>query len=113
MTRVPRVVAGFVALAMTLGGVAPAAAQPVGDGEAGRRLAETWCASCHAVTSGGRGTATDATPGFPTIAAMPSTTAMSLRVFLRTPHDLMPDLHLSRQQTDDLITYILSLADRH
>jgi len=92
-----------------IGAAVPAAAQAPGDAEAGRRLAETWCASCHMVAPGGRGPATDATPDFAAVAAMPSTTAMSLRVFLQTPHSQMPDLHLSRPQTDDLISYILSL----
>jgi hypothetical protein len=38
-----------------------------------------------------------------------STTALSLRVFLQTPHAQMPDLHLSRDEIDDLAAYILSL----
>ena len=58
---------------------------------------------------GGRGPASDAVPSFAAIAAMPSTTAMSLRVLLRTPGDRMPDLALSREETDDLVGYILSL----
>jgi hypothetical protein len=36
----------------------------------------------------------------------------SLTVFLRTPHDRMPDLSLTREETDDLIAYILSLKRR-
>jgi mono/diheme cytochrome c family protein len=43
---------------------------------------------------------------------MPSTTVMSLRVFLRTPHSGMPDIAMSREQTDDIIAYILGLRDR-
>jgi hypothetical protein len=34
-----------------------------------------------------------------------------LRVFLQTPHDRMPDLHLSREEIDDLIAYILSMRE--
>ena len=51
-------------------------------------------------------------PGVPTftaIASMPSTTPIALRVYLQTPHARMPDLHLSRDETDNLIAYILSL----
>ena len=51
----------------------------------------------------------DAVPSFRAIAAMPSTTALSLRVFLQTPHGRMPDFALSRNETDDVIAYILSL----
>jgi hypothetical protein len=36
-------------------------------------------------------------------------TETSLRVFLRTPHTRMPDFILSRAETDDVISYILSL----
>ena len=43
---------------------------------------------------------------------MKSTTPLSLRVFLQTPHNRMPDLHLSRTEIDDLIGYILSLRDK-
>ena len=48
-------------------------------------------------------------PTFAAIARMPSTTQMSLSVFLQTPHAGMPDLHLSRDEIADLATYILSL----
>jgi hypothetical protein len=34
---------------------------------------------------------------------------LSLRVFLRTPHATMPDLMLTPDETDDIISYILTL----
>ena len=40
---------------------------------------------------------------------MKSTTPMSLRAFLQTPHSRMPDLRLSRDEIDNLTAYILSL----
>jgi hypothetical protein len=43
------------------------------------------------------------------IASMSSTTPLSLRAFLLTPHARMPDLHLSRDEMDDLAAYILGL----
>lgn len=99
-----RVLALFCVLA------APALAQPEpGDARAGRRLAATWCADCHRIARGGPGPATDAAPPFAAIAAMPSTTSMSLRVFLQSPHASMPDYHLTRDQLDDLVAYLLSL----
>jgi mono/diheme cytochrome c family protein len=92
---------------------APAAAQTdIGDPQAGRRLAETWCANCHRVAPAGPGPVTDSAPAFGAVAAMPSTTVMSLRVFLQTPHANMPDYRLTREQTDNLIAYILSLRGR-
>ena len=87
----------------------PLAAQEIGDAAAGKHLAETWCSTCHVVTpSSQRGTATGV-PTFAAIARMPSTTQMSLRAFLQTPHARMPDLHLSHDETYNLIAYILSL----
>ncbi len=88
-----------------------AAAQTAGDTANGAALARTWCANCHVVGTGGGQTppSGDAVPSFRAIAAMPSTTALSLRVFLQTPHGRMPDFSLSRNETDDVIAYILSL----
>jgi mono/diheme cytochrome c family protein len=88
----------------------PAGAQPYpGDVEAGRLLALRSCSSCHVVAARQAPPATDAVPTFASIARDPAVTEMSLRVFLRTPHARMPDFILSRSETDDVISYILSL----
>jgi len=88
----------------------PALAQPEpGDAQAGRGLAANWCANCHRIAPGGPGPATDVAASFASIAAMPSTTSMSLRVFLQTPHAGMPDYRLTREQLDDVVAYLLSL----
>jgi hypothetical protein len=57
-------------------------------------------------------TGTDAAPTFAAVAAQPSTTALSLRVFLTATHSRMPRLQLSRDEQDDLIGYILGLSGR-
>jgi mono/diheme cytochrome c family protein len=90
---------------------APAAAQPqlapmAGEGA---RIAQQWCANCHAVAPGQRPPTGDAVASFPAIAALTSTTEMSLRVFLQTPHANMPNFQLSRAETDAIVAYILSL----
>ena len=87
-----------------------AEAQEDGTPAAGLRLAERWCSgACHVIgPTSERGTSSGV-PTFGAIARMPSTTHMSLSVFLQTPHAGMPDLHLSRQEIADLATYILSL----
>lgn len=87
----------------------PLSAQEIGDVAAGNRLAATWCSSCHVVTPSAQTGAATGVPTFAAVARMPSTTPISLRAFLQTPHARMPDLHLSRDETDDLIAYILSL----
>jgi mono/diheme cytochrome c family protein len=83
--------------------------QPLtGSPSSGRQIATTICASCHQVVVGGpRGLG--AAPSFADIAGMPSTTALSLKVFLRSSHRTMPNLIISDADTDDVIAYILGL----
>jgi len=106
------VVAALSAAAAFLSLPADAArAQQIGDATAGRNLAREWCAECHLVEAGTRG-ATDYAPPFGEIAADAKTTEFRLRAFLQTPHDRMPNYALSRDQTDNIIGYILSLKRR-
>jgi len=77
----------------------------------GHRLAEAWCKSCHVIDIKTAGTA-NAAPDFAAVANQPSTTELSLKVFLRSNHHSMPNLILSPDQADDLVTYILSLKGR-
>jgi mono/diheme cytochrome c family protein len=86
-----------------------AVAQEIGDIETGRHLAETWCSSCHLISPGAASGTSNGVPPFAAIARMKSTTVLSLRAFLQTPHARMPDLHLTRNEVDDLAGYILSL----
>jgi len=102
---------GGMALLLALAAAGPVAAQQQGDRQAGRRVAETWCRNCHVVGPEGSGAANDAAPTFASIARMPSTTGMSLRAFLQTPHVRMPDYQFSREEMDDVIAYLLSLRD--
>jgi hypothetical protein len=51
-------------------------------------------------------------PSFQSIADLPSTTAISLHVFLRSNHRSMPDLLFSSAESNDLIAYILSLKQQ-
>lgn len=75
---------------------------------AGHRLAGAWCRECHAIEATPMGNATVA-PDFAEIASRPSTTALSLKVFLRTNHPSMPNIIIAPDQADDLANYILSL----
>lgn len=107
------VLAGIVAAA-SLAGTGAVQAQATGAAMAetlayGKVVAESWCANCHIVSRQARGPAGDAAPPFVAIARMPSTTEMSLRAFLRTPHARMPDYQLSQAELEGVVTYILSL----
>jgi mono/diheme cytochrome c family protein len=103
-------VAVFLLLLLALLVAARAAAAQ--DQDAGRRIAERWCINCHRIDAAARGPANDAAPSFPAIAAMASTTAISLNVFLSSPHGRMPDYSLSRSEIRDVSAYILRLRDR-
>jgi cytochrome c len=94
-------------LAITLATLAPIRAQNVGGNiESGRALARAWCAECHRVEPGRFGVfAAD----FGEVANLPSTTALSLRVFLQSNHKEMPNISLKPAEADDIIAYILSL----
>jgi mono/diheme cytochrome c family protein len=75
----------------------------------GRDLAIDWCSECHLVAAEQPNVPSDAVPSFFAVADRASTTEMSLRAFLTTPHGEMPNIMLSREQIDDIVAYILSL----
>lgn len=100
------VIAAATALAQAVGA---AAQQSPGDPVAGLDYARAICADCHDVERDWDERAAFYGPPFVDIAALPSTTEMSLKVFLRTPHENMPDLILSDGDRDNVISYILSL----
>jgi mono/diheme cytochrome c family protein len=79
-----------------------------GDVAAGRRLAEATCRTCHQIDRNQPPTAVGA-PDWPSIATMPSTTALSLTVFLQSSHRNMPNLILAPAEIEDLVAYILNL----
>jgi mono/diheme cytochrome c family protein len=86
-------------------GATPAAADSV---TAGHKLAEAWCAACHAIdASAARSQAN--VPDFVAVANLPSTTELALKVFLQSSHSTMPNLVLTPEQRGDLVNYILSL----
>ena len=86
-------------------GTSPLAQPLAGDPASGRKTATALCGTCHQVI-GGEGR--DSPASFVDIANMTSTTALSLKVFLRSSHKEMPNLIIDSSDTDDLIAYILS-----
>ncbi|PZA11407.1 cytochrome c [Rhodopseudomonas palustris] len=73
----------------------------------GHKLAARWCAECHAIepddARDGKG------PSFSRIANLPSTTALSLNVFLRSNHTDMPNFIIAPGDAAEIVHYILSL----
>ncbi len=101
----------LAAIAFAVGVLTPEIAdgQTMADPAAGAKLALEVCARCHFVTENQPLIPRADAPPFDVIAAEPSVTELSLRVFLRTPHRNMPDLQLSQKETDDVIGFILGL----
>jgi mono/diheme cytochrome c family protein len=106
----------FVVAAALLAVPLPVFAQPLaGDSKSGRQIAAVQCSSCHQVLllfperNDPPGADKDGPPSFQSIADLPSTTGLSLNVFLHSNHRNMPNLILSPADSDDLIAYILSL----
>ena len=85
-----------------------ALAQPDNRHSLGRQVAIELCSSCHRVAAGQRLPGQNVASFF-AIANLPSTTALSLKVFLRSNHKGMPNLIVSESDSDKLIDYILSL----
>jgi mono/diheme cytochrome c family protein len=69
-----------------------------------------WCSGCHPVALRVARTGGIA-PDFRTIAERPGTNAQTLKAYLESNHQLMPNFQLTREETDDVIAYILSLKN--
>lgn len=102
--------AAMAGAATLAAGLALAQGTP-GNANNGHALATTWCAGCHFVEPRELHTK-DAVPSFAAVAAMKSTTELSLQAFLQTSHHNMPDWRLTRQQVDDVVAYIVSLRPK-
>jgi mono/diheme cytochrome c family protein len=88
------------------------AAEIVGDARAGGQLARYWCAGCHVVANDQQRPAVAGVPPFRTLANDPQVTEYRIRMFLITPHTIMPNFMLTRRETDDIVAYIQSLKDK-
>jgi len=75
----------------------------------GADIAKRWCAACH-VVSDDQSHGSDNVPTFASIGRRPGVTADSIATFLRDPHPKMPDMQISRKESEDLAAYIVSLG---
>lgn len=105
----PQAIFCTVALGVLLGSVQHLAAQNSGNAESGHRHALNRCSGCHSVEPNKVGVFE---ADFSEIANLPSTTALSLKVFLRTSHKNMPNFILQPDEADDIVAYILSLKKK-
>ena len=96
-------------LGVAVGLAGPAFAQDTAV-ERGEALSRQLCSVCHLVGETASG-ASDAVPTFHAIANTPEMSEGRLRRFIYDPHPQMPSLQLPERQIDDIVAYILSLAD--
>lgn len=75
------------------------------DVDNGATLAKRWCASCHIVEPAQTRGGTQAPP-FSEVAGRPGFDAAKLALFLLSPHPVMPDMNLTRNEAADLAAYI-------
>jgi mono/diheme cytochrome c family protein len=80
--------------------------------EHGSAMARQVCGECHAIERGRTTSPNPEAPAFQVIADTPGMSNVALRAFLYTPHRKMPNIVLSRDEADDIIEYIRSLAGR-
>jgi mono/diheme cytochrome c family protein len=86
----------------------PALTQPRKDDSPGRQVAVEVCSVCHQVSEAAS-LPSQIAPRFVDIANMPSTTALSLKVFLQSNHKRMPNFTIPVPDADNVVDYILSL----
>ena len=102
----------YLVAAALLAAQFPVLAQSIeGDPASGRQLATKLCSSCHLVLPMTFSDKSDP-PSFQSVADLPSTTGISLNVFLHSKHRKMPNFLISSAVSNDLIAYILSLKQK-
>lgn len=92
---------------------APGLAQePAADVERGRTLAQTNCATCHAIGSSGN-SPLEAAPPFRTLHHNYPVEQLG-ELFIEgvaPPHSAMPDFHLDQDESNDMVAYLKSLEN--
>lgn len=86
--------------------LAPGSARSADPSE-GLEVAERWCASCHAIAPG-RASDKQA-PSFESIVGESGRSDEWISTWLSTPHEVMPDLTLTRDEIAALVAYFDSL----
>jgi mono/diheme cytochrome c family protein len=73
----------------------------------GRRLAQRWCAECHAI--GPEPTTFRRAPPFAALAYKDNITIETLRAFLLMPHATMSNVPLSDTDAQDIAAFIIAM----
>ncbi len=100
-----------VFMAVSIAAMPEAFAQSEGVASRGAAFAEQNCARCHGVGPGDKSSPVPGLAPFRVIANSPGMTGLAIAVWLRTPHNDMPNLVIAAEDRSDLIAYIVSLRD--
>jgi len=73
----------------------------------GLEVAERWCSSCHAIAPGQA--SDEQAPAFESIVGEDGRSDEWISAWLSTPHEVMPDLTLTRDEIAALVAYFSSL----
>jgi mono/diheme cytochrome c family protein len=84
-------------------------AQAQGDASLGQSLAREVCSECHAVEPGVFQSPNPDASAFQVLANTPGMNAMTIRVWLQSPHRTMPLLVLDGAEIEGVSAYIMSL----
>jgi mono/diheme cytochrome c family protein len=98
--------AGIVLVAVSGVAIAEESADP----QAGFEYAQTYCATCHAISE--EKSPLPQAPRFRNVADQPGITATALQVWMQTSHPTMPNIIVAPKDMRNVIAYILSLKGR-
>ena len=84
----------------------------IGSPERGHELALDVCSECHWASEEQFVIPDSGAPSFFQLAEDPAYSPIALRVALQTPHNKMPNLILTQEETDNIIAYIMALREK-
>jgi mono/diheme cytochrome c family protein len=87
-----------------------ASAEEPADPQAGFEYAQTYCATCHAISE--EKSPLPQAPRFRNVADQPGITATALQVWMQTSHPTMPNIIVAPNDMRNVIAYIISLKGR-
>ena len=97
-------------LVILVASISSALAQDPGDPQAGFNMAQHVCSKCHGISA--EPSPLPQAPRFREVADQKGMTGTALTVWMQTSHPTMPNIVLTKQETLDVVAYILSLKDR-
>jgi mono/diheme cytochrome c family protein len=109
MTSLPSLLRASLTCAGVLLAGWPAAASEV---DKGRQLAEALCARCHMAAGQGEKQGASGVPGFRAVANRAGYTQADIVAWLRSVPPMMPNHHLTQDETTALAAFIMSLRER-